>query len=76
MQNRYSGRGRFEAITDFTSSMQVQACLVLCQGYISEKCANQTQNFHLKQSISWEFRGLKTSSFIAYDYTTSGYMDL
>jgi len=76
VQNRYSGRGPFEEITDFTSSVQVQACLVLRQGYISEKCANQTQNFHLKQSISWGFRGLKTSSNIAYDHTTSGYTDL
>jgi hypothetical protein len=33
---------------------EVQAVLVLRQGYIPEKSrANQTQNSHLKQCISW-----------------------
>jgi hypothetical protein len=31
---------------------------------------NQVQNFCLKQCICWGFRGLTTSSYIAYDYST------
>jgi len=40
------------------SVLNVQAGLILCQGYILEKCfanqnrENQTQNSHLKQCIS------------------------
>ena len=33
---------------------QLQAGLVLCQGYIpGKRCANQTRSSHLKQCISW-----------------------
>jgi hypothetical protein len=46
----------------------MQAGLVLCQGYIPEKCqtnqncANQTQNSHRKQCIYCGVRGLTTPS--------------
>jgi len=60
----------------------LQAAFILWQGYIPEKCcanqnhANRTQNSHTKHSISWGLGGLTTSSYIVYDYTTSGHMDL
>jgi len=34
------------------------------------------KNLHLKQCISWIVGGLTTSSYVVYDYTTSGCMDL
>jgi len=34
--------------------LQLRAGLILCQGYIPEKChTNRTQNSHLKQCMSW-----------------------
>jgi len=38
----------------YVITLAIQAGLILCQGYFPEKhYANQTQNFHLKQCISW-----------------------
>jgi len=53
----------------YDTGCTVQAGLILCQDNISEKCCtNRTQNFHLKQWISWGLR--------VYKYTTSGHTDL
>lgn len=46
------GLGVDSTLHQFRSA--VQAGLILRQGYIPEKrCANQTQNSHLKQCIPW-----------------------
>jgi hypothetical protein len=58
----------------------LQATVTIWQGYIPEICCahqnhtNWKQNSHTKQSTSW--RLLTTSSYLVYDYTTSGHMDL
>jgi hypothetical protein len=55
--------------------LQLQVSLIFCQGYIHEKRrANRTQN-SLLNCVLPGGRGL-TSSYIVYDYTTSGYPTL
>ena len=50
-----------------------QAGLVLQQGHIPEEHhTNLVQNSHFKQRIFVGVRGLTTSSYTLYDYTTSG----
>ena len=50
-----------------------QAGLVLQQGHIHEEHhTNLVQNSHFKQRIFVGVRGLTTSSYTLYDYTTSG----
>jgi hypothetical protein len=52
--------------------VQVQAGLVLHQGYVPEKCRiNRTQNSHLKQYCQG-VRELTTSSYTVFNYTTKG----
>ena len=41
-----------------------------------ETLHKSTQNSHLKYCTSWGFMGLTTSSYMVYDYTTSGHTDL
>jgi len=68
----------FTQITTLTVIRFIRAGLVVRQGYVPEKRrANRTQNSNLKHCISWGWvRGLTASSYIVYDYATSGYMDL
>jgi hypothetical protein len=48
---------KFYQEVNSVKTQTLQAGLVLCQRYDPEKCcANQTQNFHLKQYISWGLR--------------------
>jgi hypothetical protein len=54
----------------------VQVTLVLCQGYVPEKCANWIQNSHLKQLYFLGVRGLTSLHYVVYDYTISGHMDV
>jgi hypothetical protein len=55
----------------------IQVTLVLRQGYVPEKRrADRVPNSHLKQCMYWGVRRLTTWSYIVYNYTISGYMDL
>ena len=50
-----------------SQNVNIQAGLILCQGYIPVKCyTTQTQNSNLKQDISWGC-GLTASSYIVYE---------
>ena len=61
--------------------MELQAGFILRRGHVpansraNQNHANPAQNSNLKQCISWS-QGITTSSYIAYDYNTSGHTDL
>lgn len=54
---------------------QQQTGLVLCQTYVLKRSCKPNTKFPLKTAYFLGHRGL-TSSYIVYDYTTSGNMDL
>jgi len=50
--------------------------LILCQGYIPENNVQIEHKTPISDSVFPGGWGLTTSSYIAYDYTTSGQMDM
>jgi hypothetical protein len=57
------------------SVIHIQVVLVLHQDYICEKRTNQTK-LSFKTVYFLGVGGLTTSSYVAYEYTTSGHTDL
>jgi len=54
----------------------VQTGLVLCQGYIPEKHRTNQTKFPFKILYFLGIKGLKTSPYIVYDYTSNRHTDL
>jgi hypothetical protein len=77
MLNKKQQCGSFPCIMAGGRNVNIQAGLVLCQGYVPEKHqAKLNTKFPFKTVYFLGVRRMMTLSYIAYDYITNGHMDL
>jgi ribulose bisphosphate carboxylase small subunit len=67
---------RNETITITVKENKGQVTLVLHQGYVPEKVVQIEHKIPFKTMYLLGVRGLTISSYVMYDYTISGHMDL
>jgi hypothetical protein len=68
--------GSFPRPSPHLARAQVEAGLILHQGYIPDKIMQMKHKIPFTALYFLGVRGLKTSSYIVYDYATSGHTNL